>query len=147
MDARRDAPVFAEGEIQIRADVQVVWDLMARIDDWPRWNPDIKSARLEGPLAEGSRFTWRSGPGTITSTLRSVRSRQEIGWSGRSLGITALHVWRLDSTPGGTVVRTEESWEGLPARLLRGWSHRTVKSAIDSGLRHLKGAAEAPTGS
>jgi hypothetical protein len=42
-----------------------------------------------------------------------------------------------ESTP-----RSEESWEGLLARLLKGYSRKTLDKEIRSVLSHLKAEAE-----
>ena len=142
MEVDRSAPAVAEAELQVGAPPEVVWDVMADVDRWPEWNPDVKEAMLEGALAPGSTFRWKAGPGTITSTLREVEPPTAIGWSGRTMGISALHVWRLEPRGEGTLVRTEESWNGLPVRVLRGRMQRTLQQAVDAGLRALKAEAE-----
>ena len=38
MQANRNAPVFSEGEIEIAAPTEEVWDPMAGIERWPQWN-------------------------------------------------------------------------------------------------------------
>jgi len=58
--------VVAEGEIEVFADAGLVWSVMTAVDRWPEWNPDVRSASLEGEPAEGKTFQWRVGPGTIT---------------------------------------------------------------------------------
>lgn len=139
------APVVGRGEVRIDAPADTVWRLMSDIDGWPTWNPGITAAKLEGPLAPGSRFRWRSGPGEITSTLRAVKERSLIEWTGSTFGVRAVHVWRLRADGGATIASTEESWEGIPARLMRGRSQRTLDAAITSGLGLLKAAAESAT--
>jgi len=145
MNINRDAPAIASGKILIHANIDIVWELMSDIERWPEWNPDITEVTLDGKLEPGVTFRWKSGPGTIKSTLREIRKPEIIGWSGKILGITALHVWRIDSQNGVTRVSTEESWEGLLARLFKGWSTKTIQEAINSGLQHLKTAAESKT--
>ena len=54
MDVNKVAPVVAAGEIEVAADPEIVWDVMAGIDRWPAWNPDAKSAHLEGVLSEAA---------------------------------------------------------------------------------------------
>ena len=70
---------------------------------------------IEGPVATGTVFRWKAGPGTITSTIQRVERPRLIAWTGRTLGIEAIHDWHLDARDGGTFVRTEESYEGLVA--------------------------------
>lgn len=136
------ATVSSAAEIVIDAPVERVWDVLTAIDAWPSWNPDVKSASLEGPLAEGSMFRWKAGPGTITSRLEHVDRPRLIAWTGRTLGIRAVHVWRLEPWNGTTLVRTEESYEGLVARVLRRWLQKTLDSALADGARYLKAEAE-----
>ena len=83
--------------------------------------------------------------GTITSTFQLVDRPTELAWTGKTLGIPAIHVYRLrpsDPRLGHTVVWTEESWSGLLARLLRRRFTTTLKTAIDTGLARLKAEAE-----
>jgi Polyketide cyclase / dehydrase and lipid transport len=56
MEINRSAPAAAAGRTQIDADPQTVFAVIAAIDDWPTWNPDVKSAKLEGPLQSGTAF-------------------------------------------------------------------------------------------
>ena len=67
---------------------------------------------------------------------------REIAWTGTSLGIRAVHVFRFQASDGGTLARSEESWEGLLASVLKGYSRRTLDKGIRSVLAHLKTEAE-----
>jgi carbon monoxide dehydrogenase subunit G len=145
MRADEHAPVFATGQIEVAADPETVWEVMADIDRWPSWNPDITAATLHGPAQPGTSFSWKSGPGTIRSTFQVVERPAELSWTGRTMGIPAIHVYRLrasDQRPGHTVVELEESWDGPLARLGRRPFTRTLQTAIDTGLARLKAEAE-----
>jgi len=54
-------------------------------------------------------------------------------------------VCRLEPHGDKTVVESEESWDGLPVRLLRRSMMKKLQKAIDSGLSHLKTEAERQT--
>jgi hypothetical protein len=138
----RDAPVLSSADLEIDAPIQVVWEVLTAIDRWPAWNPDVKAASLHGTLATGSTFRWKAGPATISSTLEHVEPPTLIAWSGKTLGIRAIHVWRLEQRNGATLVRTEESYEGLVARVFRRSLQKTLHKALADGVRHLKAAAE-----
>ncbi len=142
MAINTNAPVVGVGEVRVRAPASTVWTIMTTISEWPRWNPEISTADLDGPLTQGSTFRWRAGPGAITSVLREVRPGELIEWSGRTFGISAIHAWHIQPDGDGTMVRTEESWDGLPARIFRRRSQRTLDAAIASGLALLKAEAE-----
>jgi uncharacterized protein YndB with AHSA1/START domain len=142
VDVNRAAPVIAADEIEIAASPQAVWDVLTDLESWPRWNPDVKSMSMQGDLAEGSTFRWRAGPGTITSTIQQVEPPKLIAWTGTTFGIKARHVYRLEPRGEGTLVHTEESYEGLVARLLRGSLQKTLEKGLSDGLRYLKAEAE-----
>jgi uncharacterized protein YndB with AHSA1/START domain len=137
-----DAPVRSRSEIQIAAPREVVWNVLTRFEQWPQWNRDVKSVSFDGPLAPGSEFRWKAGPGTIVSTLEHVEPPRFVRWRGRTMSIKAIHEWRLEPRDGGTFVETEESFSGLLARLLRGQLQKTLDKSLVDGLEHLKREAE-----
>jgi uncharacterized protein YndB with AHSA1/START domain len=142
LEINRDAPATAEGELWIDADPQTVFSVIAAIDQWPSWNPDVKSVSVEGPVQPGTAFRWKAGPSSLTSTLQMVDPPREIAWTGTTMGIKAVHLVRFQASDGGTLARSEESWAGLMASLLKGYSRRTLDKGIRSILSHLKTEAE-----
>jgi uncharacterized protein YndB with AHSA1/START domain len=137
-----DAPVKSKREVEITAPPEVVWEVLTGFEHWPDWNPDVKSMSFEGPVAPGSEFRWKAGPGTIVSTLEEVDRPRYIRWRGRTMSIKALHEWRIEPSNGGTRVETEESFSGLVARLFRGSLQKTLDGSTESGLEHLKRESE-----
>jgi uncharacterized protein YndB with AHSA1/START domain len=142
MDVDRDAPVIASSEIEIEALPEVVWDTLTDFESWPRWQREVKSLTIEGPVASGTSFRWKSGPASLNTTLQEVERPRRIGWTGRTMGIFGIHTWSFEPRDGGTTARTEESFQGLPARLLRGRMRRTLQRALEAGLAELKAEAE-----
>jgi uncharacterized protein YndB with AHSA1/START domain len=140
------APVRSKRSIEIAAPPEMVWDVLTRFDDWPQWNPQVKSISFEGPLAAGSEFRWKAGPGTIVSTLEQVEPPRFVRWRGRTMSIKAIHEWRLEPRNGGTLVETEETYSGVVARLFRGQLQKILDKALEEGLEHLKREAERRTG-
>lgn len=135
-------PVRSSRSIQVAAPPEVVWDVLTGFADWPKWNPDVKSMSFDGPLEPGSTFRWKSGPGTIVSTLEEVDPPRRVRWRGRTMSIAALHEYRLEPRDGGTRVETEETFSGLLARLMRGSLQKTLDRALEQGLEQLKAEAE-----
>ncbi len=142
MQINADAPAVAIGETHIAASPETVWQVLTNIEGWPSWNPDVKDASLAGDLSVGSVFRWKAGPGKITSTLQQVEPPNLIGWTGKTFGIQAIHLWRLQPDNGGTLAHSEESWEGFPVRILSGRMQKMLQEAIDNGLQYLKAEAE-----
>ena len=141
-EANKQAPVVGASEIEIAAAPEAVWQVLTAIDQWPSWNPQVKSASLQGGLAEGAEFRWKAGPGTIVSRLADVQAPHRIAWTGKSMGLKAIHVHTLEERNGGTLVKTEESYDGLVARLFRGRLRKMLDGALRDGLQHLKTEAE-----
>jgi hypothetical protein len=118
--------------------------VLAKIDAWPSWNPGVKAAELEGDLATGSVFRWKAGA-KLTSTLTHVEPQRLIAWTGTSMGLNAVHVYTLEPRDGVTIVKTDESVEGLLARLFKRPLQKTMNKSIENGLSALKAEAERRT--
>jgi hypothetical protein len=149
MDIDRQAPAAAAGEVLIAAPQETVWEVLSDIPNWPTWNADIASMAVQGGIEPGTEFRWKAGSASLVSQLEVVDPPREIGWTGTSMGIHAVHVFHLESRDGRTAVRSEESFRGLIPSLLRGYSRKVLQRGIDGILEALKAEAErrAATGS
>jgi carbon monoxide dehydrogenase subunit G len=127
----------AAGEIEIPTDPDVVWATLTDFARWPEWMPGVKTMTTSGPLDVGMTFTWKAGS-TIRSEVTHVNRPHRIAWKGRTLGIDAVHTWVFEPTSDGTLVRTEETWRGGPARWLRPVMQRTLAKAIRDCLPALE---------
>ena len=136
------APVSSSRSIEVEALPEVVWDVLTGFADWPKWNPEVKSMSFDGPLAPGSRFRWKAGPGTIVSTLEEVDPPNRVRWRGKTLSIHARHEYRLELRSGGTLVETEETFSGLLARVMRRNLQKTLDQSLEQGLEQLKAESE-----
>lgn len=145
MAINENAPITARGEVDVGADQQTVWELLSDVEGWPRWSRDVAWAKLKGPLLPGTEFEWKAGPSTITSQLVTVDPPSTLAWTGSTMGIRAVHAWHVERRGDRTYVITEESWDGLLPRLLRGPLRRRLERSIDEGLAHLKADLEKGT--
>ncbi len=66
------APVVARYSTVIDAPLGMLWRLHTDVDAWPAWQPDIETARLEGPFAPARPS--RGTPAASTSTRPSTGS-------------------------------------------------------------------------
>jgi uncharacterized protein YndB with AHSA1/START domain len=143
MAGTQAAPVATAREITVRASPDLVWDVLTGFDGWPTWNPDVAWVRADGPIAAGMTFRWKSGPGTIRSTIVELDPPRRLVLVGGTLGVAARHDWRLEpAAPASTLVRTEESWSGPLARLLRRRLQARLDRRLDERLAHLRAEAE-----
>jgi hypothetical protein len=145
MDIDRTAPATAKGEIQIAAPLVTVFAVISDLSSWPAWNTDVRSMAVHDPIEAGTEFRWKSGSASLVSTLEVVDPPNEIGWTGVSMGIHAVHVFRFEPRDGGTWARSEESFRGLIPILLKGYSRKVLQRGIDGILAALKVEAEART--
>jgi uncharacterized protein YndB with AHSA1/START domain len=141
-EVNQHAPVIGSCEVEIAAAPEVAWEVLTSIARWPSWNPAVKSASLDGEVDEGAAFRWKAGPGTITSTIRDIDPLHRIAWTGTSFGVKAIHVHTFEPRGGGILVKTEESYDGLVARLLRRRLQTVLDTTLEGELQHLKAEAE-----
>lgn len=137
------APLQAHQEIVINAPLDKVWQLQTAIANWPTWQPDISAAKLEGPLKAGAVFRWKAKGLKITSTLHTVEPERQIGWTGDSLGMFAIHNWTFAPQGKQTKVVSDESLSGWMARLLKLTDANFLDKSLAATLQTLKAAAEA----
>ena len=141
------APVIARHEVDIRAPLPPVWELLVDVAAWPAWNPDITAAALEGELAPGVSFRWETGGLSLTSTVRAIAEYETILWDGTTQGITGIHRWRFGEVPEGVRVATEESWSGGPVDANPAAMQGMLDQSLVAWLGRLKEVAEAKAGS
>lgn len=142
MELLQNTPVRAETQTRIAAPPSIVWDVLTDLERWPDWNPDVRSLKLEGPLAVGTTFRWKSGLASIRSTIRVLEPRRIIAWSGEAAGIRAVHVWRISADRAGTLVWTGETFEGILSVLFRRRLARRLAEALDQGIVALRAECE-----
>jgi hypothetical protein len=95
-----------------------------------------------GALAVGSTFAWSTAGLDIVSVIDAVEAPNRIGWHGETNGILGIHVWTFSSSEAGTLVTTEESWEGpaLPSNV--GALQQALDTSLTRWLSSLKAHVE-----
>jgi uncharacterized protein YndB with AHSA1/START domain len=78
---REDAPVKASLEITIHAPIERVWLLLTDVRSWPKWQTDISTAEMTGPLQVGTTFSWTTGGTHIKSRVALVRPCNQFAWT------------------------------------------------------------------
>jgi hypothetical protein len=82
MEINRSAPATAAGELRIDADPQTVFAMISAIDQWPSWNPDVKSCSIDSPSMrpiagspQGRRVSVGSPAEPASSAAQTVTAR------------------------------------------------------------------------
>ncbi len=137
-----NAPVKCRKTMVISADNEKVWNIITSIDNWPNWQTDISNAKIDGGLEVGTTFTWKSGGAKIHSILHTVEPYKQIGWTGKTLGIFAIHNWKITINADKTEVTVEESMEGFLAKLLKNTFNKSLENGMLKWLELLKKECE-----
>lgn len=136
------APVKCSKSIVIKASPDKVWNLLANIDNWASWQTDIKKPKLNGPVQPGSTFDWKTGGAGIHSTLHTVEPNKSLGWTGKTVGMYAVHNWTLTEVPSGTQVSVDETMEGFLAGLFKSSFNKNLSRDMQHWLELLKTESE-----
>ncbi len=137
-----NAPVKCSKTVTVNAGEEKVWAVLTDISNWTTWQTDISKSVLHGDLKPGRTFNWKSGGATILSTIHTVEPFSYFGWTGKAVGLFAVHNWILMETSGQTIVTVEESMEGFLAVLLRKSLNRNLEKGMHNWLALLKQACE-----
>ena len=142
MNVNINAPLCAHKDTLINASIAQVWETLTDINNWPAWQPDVSSARLEGPLNRGVIFRWKAMGLNITSTIQELSENKKIGWTGHSIGMQAIHIWTFEVLDGGAHVTTQESLDGWFPRLLKLFDRDFLDKSLSASLQVLKREVE-----
>ena len=137
-----NAPVKCSKSITIDASDVKVWTVLTNINNWSSWQTDITKPTLNGESIPGSTFDWKTGGATIHSTLHTVEPFNNFGWTGRTLGMLAIHNWTISEVSGQTIVSVDESMEGFLAKLFRKTFNNTLQKGMQRWLEFLKKECE-----
>jgi len=115
------AAIYVSNQLSMSAPPERIWAWLVRAELWPSWYPNSRNVRIEqGPrpdLALGTRFRWWTFGVTIESVVEEFIPHERIAWSARGLGVRAYHGWLIEKTQSGCHVVTEETQNGILARL------------------------------
>ncbi len=146
MEINQSAPLKAKKEIIIAVPIEKVWSILTTIEDWPRWQPDVTSSRIEGELTDGTIFKWKAKTLNITSVIQELEKPSRIGWTGDSIGMKAIHHWTMEPQGGFTHVITEESLSGWFPTLLKVFDPNFLDKSLMGSLQVLKSESEKNNG-
>ncbi|PKN18531.1 MAG: SRPBCC domain-containing protein [Deltaproteobacteria bacterium HGW-Deltaproteobacteria-6] len=137
-------------EIEIDAEAQRVWSILADFAAYPEWNPFIRSIR--GVMAQGSRLEVRIQPSgakgmTFRPSILVADPGRELRWLGR-LMLPGLfdgeHRLVIEPVaPGKVRFRQNERFSGILVPLFRNSLDRDTKRGFEEMNRALKARAEA----
>ncbi|CAN5469013.1 hypothetical protein BH09MYX1_BH09MYX1_63330 [soil metagenome] len=116
-------PFLAEASIEIPVPPAVAFAKLLDFPSWDSWMPpSFRPARPHGPLRLGDRIFVRIGksPSASPLTISIVDEPHTLAWRG-GIGklLFAEHVFRFEAKGAGTIVRSQEIWDGKISRFVR----------------------------
>ncbi len=136
-------------EILINATPAKVWAILTNFDDYPHWNPFIKS--IKGAKKVGERITARMEPPeaqgmTFKPKILVFEPEKEFKWLGH-LWFAGLfdgeHKFELiDNGNGTTTFKQSEKFNGVLVPLFKTMIEKNTKQGFESMNRALKALAE-----
>jgi len=107
-----NASIRDRQSVIVNATVQRVWDVLTNINEWPKWNSEIKVAVCD-KVELDAEFEWSLKGTHLHSHFQLVEEPNLLAWTGKSKMIKAIHVWNLEAADDQTIVTVEESIEGF----------------------------------
>lgn len=138
LDVNKKSKTYCRMEAIVNVPIKDVYQKVADIAKWPSWRTDVKEVSLRGEVAEGSEFVWKAGGLKFVSKIHTLSTDKEIGWTGKTLWISAVHNWHFSKKGKSTLVRIEENLSGLGS----GFMKKSIETAMKKDLADLKKAIE-----
>ena len=136
-------------EILINATPENVWSVFTDFDNYPNWNPFIKS--IKGEMKVGNKITARIVPPeakgmTFKPKILTFETNKELSWIGH-LFFAGLfdgkHTFELiDNENGTTTFRQSENFKGILLPLLIKQLDNNTKKGFEEMNKKLKEMAE-----
>ncbi len=137
-----NASVKSKNQIEIDAPLATVWDVLTDINNWANWQKAVSETIVDGEIKEGTRFNWKAGGLSFKSRIHTVNSMSMFGWTGTTFGARAIHNWTFKEKDNKTIVKVEESLQGVFPRLFRGYFQKNLDAGVRTNLEELKTASE-----
>ncbi len=146
VSVNRSAPILVNQSIDIAAPVQVVWEVLSGIEEWPDWQEPVTKSEIRGTLQEGVIFVWKADGLRFRSRIHTLQDPVLMGWTGTTFGAQAVHNWQLEDNGSTdsplTTVRVEESLQGVFPLLFAKSMSGDLEKGMTEQLEALKKTAE-----
>jgi uncharacterized protein YndB with AHSA1/START domain len=143
-----NAAFFVTSEIDIKAQPQVVWDIVVQAESWPRWYVGASDVKVigssTGTVGADSKFSWQTMGQQFTSEVKEFKPPFRLSWESRKSTIQGYHAWLLIPQPdGSTRVVSDEAMNGFLAYMQKIFLPNKLRDLHDVWLAEIKKIAEA----
>ena len=136
-----------EKRIGVRAPTDRIWELIADLPAWDRWNPVERA--VEGVIAYGGSIALTEAVSGLPERRALVRVGEwqpyaQLVWAERrGLWFNSLRYFEIEELePGSCIFANGFIFTGLRGEMFFDRHRRALRSAVDTVAEGLKGAAE-----
>ncbi len=138
-----------ERRIGVRANPDQIWDLIADLPGWNRWNP-VETA-LDGTIAFGAGITLTESIAglperRVTTRVGDWQPYSQLVWAeSRGLWFRSMRYFEIEplEQPGSCIVANGFIFSGLRGEMFFDRHRKHLRHAVDSVAEAWKAAAEA----
>lgn len=138
-----------ERRIGVRATPDQIWDLIADLPGWDRWNP--VETRLEGAIAFGAEIALTERIGDLPERRAAMRVGEwqpysQLVWAeNRGPWFRSMRYFEIEplEQPGSCIVANGFIFSGLRGEMFFDRHRKHLRHAVDSVAEAWKAAAEA----
>ena len=142
-----EAGFFVHNEIDIKADPQIVWDLLIDAESWPDWYEGMTDVSVKtnhtGKLDSSTVLSFKTmGQFFETVTVKEYKPPYRLSWEATRKDIRGYHAWLIIPTREGCKVVTSETQHGPKAFLQKAFLPNKLRELHDVWLAEFKIKAE-----
>ena len=128
-----------EHSVEAAVSRERVWALWTDVAGWPRWNPGVARAELDGPLAEGATGTVRGAGGPASSLkIAALEPERRLVTEASERFMRLRFEYELDDAGGGPLRITHRvRMSGLATPLMRRTVGPRLERSIPEALTNL----------
>ncbi|MCX7985831.1 MAG: SRPBCC family protein [Bacteroidales bacterium] len=134
----KDAPVKSKNQIEIKAPIKTVWKVLTDIKRWPKWQKAVTKTEIIGNIEEGKAFYWKADGLSFRSKIHTIKPYLAFGWTGTTIGASAIHNWTFIEKDNQTIVVVEESLQGIFPQLFKKYFQKNLDNGVLKNLQELK---------
>jgi uncharacterized protein YndB with AHSA1/START domain len=114
--------INVEYSTEINASAERIWDILADVEAWPEWQgtPFVR-LKTPTPIREGSVIEVGIGGVKWKLAVIQVERPSKLAWTGKAMGLKAIHEWEFKEHEGKTLAINRESvsgWTSIPLYFL-----------------------------
>ncbi len=135
--------VKVEFQVEVKAKAERLWDILTDVKSWPEWQGTSYIKPIPtSPVNEGATFEVELGGLRWNLTVTEAERPRKVCWTGRRMGMQAIHEWEFIEMEGKTKTVNRESVSGWMLSLLHPIARIKVSKANEKCLADLKARAE-----